>query len=58
MLNYQTMMIDLTGMDIANSSLLLDEGTAAAEADDAGKRQAKPASNIIIDAGVIVIRNN
>ncbi len=50
LLNYQTMICDLTGLDIANSSLL-DEGTAAAEAMTLAKRQAKSNSNTIIVAG-------
>ncbi len=44
LLNYQQMVIDLTGMDIANASLL-DEATAAAEAMTLCYRQSKVKSN-------------
>jgi len=49
LLNYQTMVADLTGMEIANASLL-DEATAAAEAMSLCRRMSKnKSSKFIVD---------
>ena len=50
LINFQTMVCDLTGMPIANASML-DEATAAAEAMTLAKRSVKSKSNRIVLAG-------